>query len=135
MQHEYVVLCTTKYYPPKSSMFRRLLTNSKEQSPSSDANTPLDSQEIPHVLCSPNVHYHIHKCPPSVPILSHSIPVYSTPPRFLKFHFHIIIQSKPRSSKWSPALRFLRQNFVCTSPLSHTCLMPHQSHPNHPNDI
>jgi len=58
----------------------------------------------------------------------------ATPPRFLKFHFQIIVPSKSRSSKWSPSLRFLCQNSVCTSPLSHKCLMPHQSHPNHPND-
>ena len=135
MQHEYVVLCTTKYYPKQSSMFRSLLTNSMEQSPSSDANNPSDNQEIPYILCSPKVHYGTHKCPPPVPIRSHSTPVHATPSYFLKLHFHIIVLSKPRLSKWSPSLRFLHQNFLCASPLSHTCHMPHQSHPNHPNVI
>ena len=135
MQHEYVVLCTTKYYPKESSMFRILLTNCMEQSLSSDANNPSDSQEIPHILCSPKVHYLIHKCPPPVPTLTHSTPLHVSSSHFLKFHSPLIVPSKPRSSKRSLSLRFLNQNFVCTSPLSHTCHMLHHSHPNQPNDI
>jgi hypothetical protein len=41
-----------------------------EQSPFWEANRSSASQEIPHVLWIPKVHYRTHKSPPPVPILS-----------------------------------------------------------------
>jgi len=55
-----------------------------EQNPSWEANRFSASQEIPHILWNPKVHYCIRKFRPPVPILSHLDPVHTTTSYFLK---------------------------------------------------
>ena len=105
-----------------------LHTYSMEQSPSWKANWFAASQEIPHILWNPKVHYRIHKCPPPVPILSQLNPVHTPKSHFLKIHLNIIFPSAPGSPHWSLSLRFLHQNPVHASSLPHMHHMPHPSH-------
>ena len=93
------------------------LTYSIQQIPSCKVNQFAASKEIPCNLWNINVNYHIHTCPPPVPILSQHDPVHTSTFQFEKIHLNIILSSTPWSSKWSLTFRFPHQNPVYNLPL------------------
>ena len=99
-----------------------------EQSPSWEANPFPDSQEIPRILWSPQVHYRSNKCPPPVPILSQLEPFHNHTFYFLKIHLNIILPSTPGSLKWHLSLGFPHQNPKYAFSYPHTRYIPHPSH-------
>jgi hypothetical protein len=60
------------------------LTNSMEQSLSWKTDSHSASQEIIHLLWNTKVHYHVHKIPPLVPIVSQMNAVHTSPLCFPK---------------------------------------------------
>jgi hypothetical protein len=83
-----------------------------EQSPSWETDKTSASQEISGISWNPKVHYYFHKSLPPVLILSHINPVHAFSSHFLNIHFN---PSTPKHSWWSLAIRYPRQNPVCTS--------------------
>ena len=113
-----------------------LLTYSMERSPSWEANWSAASQEIPHILWNPKVHFRIHKCPPPAPLLSQLQPVQLPHPSswrsilILFFYLRLGLPSDPIPSGF-PTL-------ILYTPLPHKRYMTHpfrSSQFNPPNNI
>jgi hypothetical protein len=90
-----------------------LLAYSMEQSPSWEANRLSVSQEIPRILWKTKIHCRIHKCPPTVPILSQLEIVHTPTSHFLKTHLNIILPSTLGSPKWLFPSCFPTQTLYC----------------------
>jgi len=65
-----------------------------QQSPSWEAKSVSDSQEIPCLLCNLKVHYHAHKTLSLKPTVSEMILIHILTPYFFKIHFDIVLPSE-----------------------------------------
>jgi hypothetical protein len=129
MQHEHLLLwglrssqtcysVTGKIMPDALKALLRpyvTLTYFMKHSPSWKANRFAASHKIPRILWDPKVHYHNHKCPQTVSILSQLNPVNTPTSHFLKIHLNIF-PSMPGSPQWSLSLGFSHQNHVHAPP-------------------
>ena len=120
--------------PVTGSIYLYLLTYSKMQSPSREANWFAASQEIPSISRNLKVHYRIHKRPLPVSILGQPNPVHIPTPYLLEIHPNIIHPSTLRSPQWSST----HQDPIHHPLLIHTRHMPSSSHSSrfyHPHNI
>ena len=62
-----------------------------ENSPSSEANRPSASHEMPHSLLNPKAHFWIHNSPSPVSILNHINSAQASQSHFLKIHFNTVL--------------------------------------------
>jgi hypothetical protein len=109
-------------------LFTYILTYLMEQNLFCKANRFSASQEIIRISWNLKVHYSIYKCPPFVPVLSHTDPFHALTSHFLKIHLNVILSSTPGSSKCSLSFRVPHQNPVYTSPVPHTTLRAHRGY-------
>ena len=83
-----------------------------EQSHSWKANRFSASQKIPRILRNPKVHYRIHKCQPTAPILNQLAQAHPHTSQFKKTHLNITLLSTPGYPNCFLSLRFPYQNPV-----------------------
>jgi hypothetical protein len=86
----------TSWYGVNFGKYTYLIFNNCEQTPSPWSRV-LHEKPVPHLFMkspasygNPKIHYHVHKIPLAVHILSQMNPVYASPSHCLKIHFNII---------------------------------------------
>jgi hypothetical protein len=77
------------------------LSYSMEQSPSSEANSHSEREEVLCFLWKVKVQYRVHKIPTLLTTLNQISPVHILKHNFCEIHFNIILPTTPMSPKWS----------------------------------
>jgi len=110
-----------------NNLLTYLLTYCMEQRPSWEANSFSASQDIPRILWHPKIHYRIHKCPPTVPILSQLDPVHTPISYFLKIHLNIILPSTPTPDNYISERTCLKalSTLINVNNKCHVCVLVH----------
>ena len=122
----YVYLLVLVLYITMLKVAQTMLTYSMEQSSSWEADRFSASQEIPHILQNPKVHSRIHKCPPTVPILSQLDPFRALTSNSRRSF--LILSSHLRLGLPSCLFPSGFPTKVLYTPLPTTCYMPRPSH-------
>jgi hypothetical protein len=131
-----------RYFPKdkisRTSHFTNQLMNSKEESPSWEANSCSATQNIPCLLWNPTFHYLVHKSLPLVSIWTQINPVHTYPSLLSKINFNFTFPVVNRSPKWSPPFMF-SDLYLCLQNLFYlsvfltkilfACYLSFKSHP------
>jgi len=92
----------------------------------SKALTPLN-RVIPEKVTGPQSRNSLHFMEPVAPATCPYPEPDRSPSHFFEIYLNIILPFAHRSSEWSLSVRSPHQNHACTSPVPHTCHMPHPS--------
>jgi len=117
-----------KFTTGTTTFITNWLTHSMEHSPSWIANNHSASQEIPHLLWNPTVHYRAHKSPPLVSVLSQMHEFHILPPYFPKIHSNISSHLRLDLPSGLFPSRFPTK-ILCAYIMSHACYIFRSSHP------
>jgi len=122
------------YFPPLSNSHFFKTHNYHYHRPSAETNSSSVGQKILFILCSPKVHYRVHKSPSLFNNRSQINPVHAYHPpsvsstSILSSNLHLGLSRVFASG-------FRHQNSVCIAPLPNACYMPRPTSSFYNSDV